>query len=139
MNPGRGKAALARTRPAHTMTGMRIHHLALRVADLERARAFYGDVLGLTESRRFEHPDGSPRSIWFEAGDALLMLETRLAGSGAEQGSGHLLAFAIDDRERWAERLAQAGVPVLERSAHTLYVRDPDGHRVGLSSYPTAG
>lgn len=119
------------------MNAVLIHHVAVRVADLERARAFYGDLLGLTELRRFEHPDGTPRSVWLRAGAALVMLETRLASQGDEQGSGHLLAFAIDDQQHWAERLEQAGVVVLERSAHTLYVRDPDGHRVGLSSYPT--
>ena len=31
-----------------------IHHVALRVADPERAAAFYAGVLGLRESRRME-------------------------------------------------------------------------------------
>jgi hypothetical protein len=64
------------------------------------------------------------------------MLERRLAGSGPEQGSGHLLALAVDDLSEWEERLAAAAVPIDGRSEWTLYCRDPDGHRVGLSSYP---
>jgi hypothetical protein len=27
-------------------------------------------------------------------------------------------------------------VPIEDRTAYTLYVRDPDGRRIGLSSYP---
>ena len=35
------------------------------------------------------------------------------------------------------DRLREAGVAIEDRTAFTLYVRDPDGRRVGLSSYPT--
>jgi catechol 2,3-dioxygenase-like lactoylglutathione lyase family enzyme len=113
---------------------MRIHHLALRVEDCERAAAFYSRVLGLSERRRlFE--GGTLRAIWLEADGALLMLERTLRGSGADAGSGHLLAFAIEELGEWERRLAAAGVAVEDRTPSTLYVRDPDGHRVGLSRY----
>ena len=46
-----------------------------------------------------------------------------------------MLAFAVDDLEKWQSRLAEAGVPLLDRTPATLYVSDPDGHRVGLSVY----
>ena len=48
-----------------------------------------------------------------------------------------LLAFAADgeDKERWRARLEAAGVAVEAETAHTLYFRDPDGRRVGVSSY----
>ncbi len=111
-----------------------IHHLALRVADVERARAFYADLLGLAELRRFEEA-GFLRSLWLKAGDTVLMLERRLRGAGPAEGSGHLLAFPVDDLQAWGERLAAAGIAVEDRSEHTLYVRDPDGHRVGLSDF----
>jgi glyoxylase I family protein len=118
---------------------LRIHHLALRVTNLERARAFYSDVLGLPEVRRHANPDGTWRSVWLRAGDALLMLEVELAPPGATEGSSHVLALAVNDLVVWEERLAVAGVPVLSRTAHTLYVSDPDGQRVGLSAYPLDG
>ena len=114
----------------------RIHHVALRVADCERAAAFYSGVLGLVERRRLL--DGAtPRAIWLETGGALLMLERALRGRGPEDGSGHLIAFAVDDLGAWERRLEAAGVAVDDRTAHTLYVRDPDGHRVGLSTFQT--
>jgi catechol 2,3-dioxygenase-like lactoylglutathione lyase family enzyme len=109
--------------------------VALRVADCERAALFYTRVLGLAERRRL--PDGkAPRAIWLEAGGAVLMLERTLRGAGAEEGSGHLLAFAVDDLAAWEQRLGAAGVAIDDRTENTLYVRDPDGHRVGLSTFP---
>jgi catechol 2,3-dioxygenase-like lactoylglutathione lyase family enzyme len=118
----------------HPRIPVRIHHVALRVADCERSAAFYSRLLGLTERRRL-HDGGALRAIWLEAEGALLMLERALRGTGSSEGSGHLLAFAVDDLARWERRLAEEGVAVEDRTAHTLYVRDPDGHRVGLSTY----
>jgi hypothetical protein len=123
---------------------MRIHHVALRVADVDRAAAFYTGVFGLPVVRRQEDAAG-PRSAWLDAGGTVLMLERRLAGTGSETGSAHLLALdarspdaALDPFAVWESRLADAGVPVDDRTPHTLYCRDPDGHRVGLSVHPLA-
>lgn len=110
----------------------RLHHLALRVSDCERSLAFYSGLLGLPEVRRFEE-GGAARAVWLRAGDALIMLERRLRGAGPAGGSGHLLAFEADGLEAWERRLAAAGVPIDDRTAQTLFIRDPDGHRVGLS------
>ena len=120
----------------------RIHHLALRVSDPERSLRFYGGVLGLEEARRFDE-GGRVRSIWMWVGDAVLMLEREIKGSGepaqkgpgAGAGSGHVLVFAVADLAAWESRLAAAGVTITDRTAATLYVSDPDGHRVGLSVF----
>jgi catechol 2,3-dioxygenase-like lactoylglutathione lyase family enzyme len=112
-----------------------VHHIALRVADVQEALAFYAGVLGLTERQRFGQPDGGLRSAWLQAGPVVLMLEHALRGAGPESGSGHLLALAVDDLAVWEARLAKAGVAIDDRTAHTLFVRDPDGHRVGLSTF----
>ena len=113
---------------------MRIHHLALRVADVERSLSFYSGVLGLGQIRRQGNEQGI-RAVWLKAGETILMLERRLAGAGTDAGSGHLLAFAVDDLAGWRDRLATAGIPIEGRTEHTLYVLDPDGHRVGLSDF----
>ena len=115
-----------------------IHHLALRVADLESARAFYADLLGLAERRRLEDARGL-RAIWLDAGPVVLMLERELRGKGAAAGSGHLLALAVADLGAWEERLHAAGITVEDRTEHTLYFRDPDGHRVGVSDFRFPG
>ena len=118
-------------------TGSRIHHVAIRVADPLASLAFYSGVLGLPEVRRFQ-AKGRVRSIWVRAGDAVLMLEREVKGSGPGAGSGHVLAFEVDSLEKWAGILERAGRPLIERTATTLYIADPDGHRVGLSVYPRA-
>jgi catechol 2,3-dioxygenase-like lactoylglutathione lyase family enzyme len=109
---------------------VRIHHIAVRVRDLEAAREFYCGLLGLPEMKR----DGSP-SVWLQAGDTVLMLERTLRGRGPDAGSGHVLALAAEDLAPWEEKLAAAGIPIEDRTAETLFVRDPDGHRVALSVY----
>ena len=110
----------------------RLHHLALRVADCERSLAFYSGLLGLTEVRRL-HEGDAIRAVWLAAGGAVIMLERTLRGAGPAAGSGHVLALEAGDLRSWEDRLAAAGVPVDDRTEQTLFIRDPDGHRVGLS------
>ena len=112
----------------------RLHHLALRVSDCERALAFYSGLLGLTEVRRIQK-GGALRAVWVAAGPIVIMLERSLRGAGPSEGSGHVLAFEAPDLQAWEDRLAAAGVPIDDRTAETLFVRDPDGHRVGLSAH----
>lgn len=115
------------------MRPVRIHHLAFRTGDLPRLRAFYVDVLGFAVDRE---RDGS---VWLVAGGASrLMLEARLPGEPSiAEGSMEFVAFAIDGAERRAfvDRLALLGVPIEASTPSTIYFRDPEGRRIGLSSY----
>lgn len=106
--------------------------MALRVADCARSAAFYSGVLGLAELRHRD--DGG--AVWLQAGEVILMLERELRGHGQGSGSGHLLALEVDDLPSWERRLAEARVVVVDRTPSTLYVQDPDGHRVGLTVFP---
>jgi len=63
------------------------------------------------------------------------MLERTLRGKGADEGSGHVLALAAEDLPLWEEKLTAAGIPIEDRTPYTLFIRDPDGHRVALSVY----
>lgn len=134
-NPPPGPAALA---PSG------VHHLAVKVRDLERAEAFYAGVLGLTITRRHDDERGRPRSIWLGLGGT-----TFLAVERAERGEPvrfddapgwHCIALAIplETREAWRERLAEKGFPVEHETAYTLYVRDPEGAVVALSHHPVS-
>ena len=75
------------------------------------------------------------RSIWVRAGDAVLMLEReiRAAARAPDRARPVLEAGDLDD---WLSRLERSGRRPIERTASTLYIADPDGHRVGLSVYP---
>ena len=113
---------------------MRIHHVALRTRELPRLERFYVDVLGLAVTRRQDD-----RSVWLDAAGAIVMLERAEPGEPESVvGSMELLAFAIAPEEHalYTDRLARAGVAIEARTASTLYVRDPDGRRVGLSAWP---
>jgi catechol 2,3-dioxygenase-like lactoylglutathione lyase family enzyme len=115
-----------------------LHHLALRVADPVRSARFYAAALGLATVAEHRGDDGAVRSVWLALGDAVLMLE-RAIKLGEADGSGHVLVVGADDLAAAEARLRDAGVEVLERTAATLYFRDPDGHRVGVSVFRFAG
>lgn len=117
------------------MTAGGLHHLALRVADPVAASRFYADVLGLAPLRAHHDPAGEVRAVWLTLGEAVLMLERSLRPPGAAGGSAHVLVLATDDLAAAAARLALAGVEIVDRTEFTLYFHDPDGHRLGLSTY----
>ncbi len=118
-----------------------LHHLAVVVADLERAERFYGGVLGLPVLRRFSDDAGRARSVWLELGAGAFLAVERAGGgvSRTDEAPGwHCVALGISaaERESWRVRLAAAGHPVERESRHTLYARDPDGNLVALSHHP---
>ncbi len=123
------------------------HHVAIQVTDLAAAERFYNGVLGLPVLQRWPEPDGSLRSVWLaDGGGVFIALEKASANAGRpserpfhDSAAGwHLVALRIDAAERaaWEAHLEQSGVAVVHRSRWTLYLRDPDGNRVGLSHHP---
>jgi catechol 2,3-dioxygenase-like lactoylglutathione lyase family enzyme len=121
------------------------HHLAIQCSDLARCERFYRDVLGLEVLRRWPRPEGGDRSVWLGVGEGFLALEhadREQEPSPWRDGQPglHLVALRIprDQRGVWEERLAARGAEVVHRTRWTLYVRDPEGNRVGLSHWPDA-
>lgn len=123
------------------------HHVAVQVRDLVAAERFYAGLLGLAVKERWAAPDGTPRAVWLDLGDGtFLALEkadpAALPPAGRPFVDGHAgwhlvaLRIAPEAREAWERRLAAGGAEVVHRSRWTLYVRDPDGNRVGLSHHP---
>ncbi|MEY4508535.1 MAG: hypothetical protein RLZZ450_657 [Pseudomonadota bacterium] len=115
----------------------RLHHLALRTRDLDRLVAFYSRWFELAVVR-----DARPRSVWLGLGpDAVLMVELAEADEPTPtRGSMELtaLAVSVEQRALLREELVRAGLLEGE-TQHSLYFRDPDGRRVGVSSYPLSG
>jgi glyoxylase I family protein len=119
------------------------HHLAVQCADLASCERFYRDVLGLPVLRRWPAEGGGDRSVWLGVGDGFLALERASAANEPSfwrdgRAGMHLAAFRIGREERavWETRLAALGVPVVHRTRWTLYLRDPEGNRIGLTHYP---
>jgi glyoxylase I family protein len=122
-------------------TERKLHHLALGARDLELVAAFYRDLLGLHELIRHHEPDGRLRSIWLDLGGAILMIERTLEPARRVRGVGSgpfLLALSatVRERDRLERALAAAGFPVESRTEHTIYLRDAEGNRFAISSYP---
>ena len=49
------------------------------------------------------------------------------------------MEHTVADVATWEDRLAAAGVTIADRTASTVYILDPDGHRVGLSIFDFGG
>jgi len=120
---------------------MRLHHLALGARDIERVAGFYRDQLGLREVSRHYEPDGRLRSIWLDLGGPVLMIEFTEQCARLVQGVGagpFLIAVRVASEERAALEIAltASGFLTESRTEHTIYLRDPEGNRVAISSYP---
>lgn len=111
-----------------------LHHLALRTRDVERLARHYENACGL--ARRERRDNGN---VWLAADAVVLMIEPLAKGEPSVMpGSLDLLAFALpagDTLEAACARLDALGLEVEARTDATLYFRDPDGRRNGLSVY----
>jgi catechol 2,3-dioxygenase len=120
--------------------GADIGHVHLKVADLDRALAFYHGVLGFAITQRF-----GAQAAFVSAGGYHhhLGLNTweSLGGSPPPPGSTGLYHTAIRyptrrDLSRAVRRVLEAGVPLSGASDHgvseAIYLDDPDGNGVEL-------
>jgi catechol 2,3-dioxygenase len=120
--------------------GTRIGHVHLKVADLDRAEAFYRDVLGFRLRQRYG------RQASFLAADSYhhhlgLNIWESAGGEPPAPGTTGLFHFAIlyptrADLARALRRLLDHGVRLDGASDHgvseALYLRDPDGNGIEL-------
>lgn len=120
---------------------VRIGHVHLKVADLDRSLKFYRDVLGFEVTQRY-----GPDAVFLSAGGyhhhiGLNTWESK-NGSPAPRGSTGLFHFAILYPTRVAladalRRVMMAGLRLTGAADHgvseALYLNDPDGNGVELS------
>jgi catechol 2,3-dioxygenase len=118
----------------------RIGHVHLKVADLDRAIAFYRDVIGLEVTQRY-----GPGAAFLSAGGYHhhLGLNTWESKGAPPPPHGHTglyhTAFLFPDRRALAqvlERVLAAGIPIDGAADHgvseAIYLRDPDQNGVEL-------
>lgn len=127
-----------------------IDHLTLVVKDLEASRRFYVDLLGMEVVPR---PAFSFAGSWFRAGNTLIHLilehdQSGPAGVWSPEKSRytrtHHFAFRVPDANAAWEMLQASGEPLdvitppkfRPDGAVQIFLADPDGHVVELSSEP---
>lgn len=129
-------------RPASTARG--VHHQALLSSDVERTIDFYQGLLGFPLTELFENRDYPGSTHFFfdiGNGNALAFFDFPDLGLGPYRevlGGHHHLAISVT-REHWEvlrERLAAAGVEMLELEDTSLYFSGPDGERLELICDP---
>lgn len=124
--------------PAHPDT--RVGHVHFKVADLERAIAFYHGVLGFAITQRMGDNAAFLAAGGYHHHIGLNTWESR-GGSPPPRGATGLYHVAILYPTRAAladalRRLQSAGVPLDGAADHgvseALYLRDPDGNGIEL-------
>jgi catechol 2,3-dioxygenase len=119
---------------------VRIGHVHLKVADLERAVAFYRDVLGFALTQRMGDSAAFLSAGGYHHHVGLNVWESR-GGAPPPRGSTGLYHFAILYPTRRAlaqalQRVWEAGLHLEGASDHgvseALYLRDPDDNGIEL-------
>jgi methylmalonyl-CoA/ethylmalonyl-CoA epimerase len=114
----------------------RLAQVAVTVLDLERAKAFYGDLLGLPHL--FDAPPGLS---FFKCGDTRLMLSRP---EGADPGGNSILYYGVEDVSAAYEAMRHRGVAFEEaprviaqvdgKDISLAICRDSEGNLLGLIS-----
>ncbi|QOL81240.1 VOC family protein [Pseudooceanicola spongiae] len=126
------------TNPVHP--DVRVGHIHLKVADIDRAIDFYSGILGFEVQTRF-----GKQAAFLSAGGYHhhIGLNTWESRNGTPAPKGHTglyhTAFLYPDRASLADalrRLVEAGVEIDGAADHgvseAIYLRDPDGNGVEL-------
>ena len=123
--------------PAESEFGLgQIGQIAVPVSDVERAIAFYRDVLGMRFL--FQAPPGLG---FFDCGGVRLMLD---GPAEAQAGHSSVVYYKVHDLDAAFERLSERGV-VFEAKPHLIaklpdhelwmaFFRDPDSNLLALMS-----
>ena len=110
----------------------RLDHIQLAMprGGEDKARAFWGELLGMKEEVKPE-PLASRGGCWFRTGDIIVHLGVEK--DFAPQKKAHP-AFCADDLDALATRLSNAGCPVGWDDAlptrRRFYTEDPFGNRI---------
>jgi catechol 2,3-dioxygenase-like lactoylglutathione lyase family enzyme len=111
----------------------RVDFVNVATQDLERAKRFYGEVLGLARN-----PRSSEAWPEFETGNVTLLLAASDKTGVPFSPSNNAIAFRVDDVGATKRQLEDAGVTFEFEEAydsgvcHMAFFRDPDGNALVL-------
>jgi methylmalonyl-CoA/ethylmalonyl-CoA epimerase len=118
-----------------------VAQIAIPIRDLDRAKRFYGEALGLTHL--FDAPPGL---AFYKCGETRLMLSPP---EGPETAAASIVYYSVPDAAEAQRSLAAAGT-IFEGDAHFIarvgdrevwlaIARDSEGNMLGLMSEQAAG
>ena len=127
---------------------MRYLHTMIRVGDLQRSVDFYCGLLGFSEIRRSDYPDGKFTLLFLrapgdgEGGPSLeLTYNWGVDGYALGDGYGHV-AYQVDSVAEIGERLAAAGLGFSwgpgtspDGRKTMAFIEDPDGYKIELLEF----
>jgi catechol 2,3-dioxygenase len=120
--------------------GATIGHVHLKVSDLDRAEAFYRDVLGFEVQTRYDRSASFLSAGGYHHHIGLNIWQSR-GGSPPPAGTTGLFHLAVlyptrGDLARAVKRLVEHSVAIDGASDHgvseAIYLRDPDGNGIEL-------
>ena len=125
---------------------LKLQHGSVVVSDLSKAKAFYGDFLGMEEVPR--PPTFTFAGAWFIsegteihmilAADTTAPAGLPPGGKGEQTGLATHFGFMVDDVYQMAERAKAMGVPIIGGpmlrgdGMLQLYLHDPDRYLIEL-------
>ena len=118
-----------------------LHHISISVTDLDRARHFYGDLLGLTEIPR---PAFDFAGAWYRLGDRQLHLivhpgtRTLRQTTTIDSRDAHF-GVRVRSYRGTLEHLAKWGIVFRDKPQSMtpwpqIFVTDPDGNVIELNA-----
>jgi catechol 2,3-dioxygenase-like lactoylglutathione lyase family enzyme len=110
-----------------------INHVVLHVADVERSKRFYTEVLGFEDRNISAGP--SMKASFLACGVQGLDLFEVASGDvhGGEEMNHMALSVAADDLDEILAELSKLGVETSGRTRrNTVFISDPDGHRIEM-------
>jgi lactoylglutathione lyase len=121
---------------------MKILHTMIRVGNLDRALAFYTEVLGMRLLRRDDYPEGrfTLAFVGHDDGGAVIELTHNWDTASYELGNGFgHIALAVEDayatcaliKSRGGKVTREAG-PMKHGTTVIAFVEDPDGYKIEL-------
>lgn len=114
------------------MTPLGVHHVSINVDDVDAARRFYVDVLGLTE--RTDRPAFAFDGAWLDLG----LQQVHLIDAPPPAELGQHFAIAVGDLEAVVAELRAKGVEVTDPKAvgarRQSFLHDPCGNLVELQA-----
>jgi predicted enzyme related to lactoylglutathione lyase len=107
--------------------------LTVFVKDFESATSFYGDTLGLEQSRKYGRMPGGE----FETGNLTLQVMESAAVGIEFQPSKHPIALHVDDVGAARNELEEQGISFMGETidsgvCHMAFFEDPDGNTLML-------